>query len=145
MISRALAKHLHAAELAVYAPNDAAGNCFLEHMPASPDAALMILSTGGNPTPAASTWGYDEPTLQLLVRGAPNDPATPQAWARELYSATQGLRYVTLDAGGPDEVFLVLCSSPQTAPVNIGSDEKGRYRYSLNLALHVRAASEHRD
>lgn len=145
MITRALAKHLHSAELVVYDPDGAAGDCFLEHLPDVPDAALMLLSSGGNPTPAAATWGYDEPTVQLLVRGLPNDPATPQGRAHALYGALQGLRYTVLDAGGPDEVFLIVCTSPQSAPVNIGTDEKGRYRFTLNFALHIRALTAHRD
>ena len=145
MISRALAKYLHVAGLLTYDPTGPDGNAFLEHMPAAPDAVVMLLSTGGNPTPAAATWGYDEPTLQLMVRGVPNDPATPQEWAKTLYGTLQGLRYTTLDPGGEDEVFLVVASLTQTARLNIGPDERGRYRYTLNVALHVRAQTVHRD
>ena len=144
MISRALAKYLTDAGLVTYSATTG-GDCFLEHLPDTPDAAVMILSTGGNLTPAAATWGYDEPTVQLMVRGAPNDPMTPQARAVALYGELQGLRYVTLDAGGDDEVFVIVCESPQTAPVNIGTDLKNRYRYTLNFALHVRALTAHRD
>ena len=50
-----------------------------------------------------------------------------------------------LVAGGDDEVRLCSCSSLQTAPFNLGRDEKGRYRFTLNFALHVRALTEHRD
>lgn len=145
MISRALAKHLHSAGLAVYDPTGTSGSCFLEHLPPAPDVALMILSSGGNPTPAAATWGYDEPTLQLMTRGEPNDPEAPATWAGALYDALQGLRYTTLDEGGADEVRLVVCTFAQSAPINIGPDAKGRYRYTLNPALHVRAITAHRD
>ncbi len=144
MISRAFAKHMDAAGLVVYRPA-AGGDCFLEHLPDAPDEAVAVYSTGGNPLPAAATQGYDEPTLQLLVRGAPEDPESPKARADGLYAALQGLRYVWLDEGGVDAVFLVACSSPQTAPVGIGTDERGRQRYSLNFALHVRALTGHRD
>jgi hypothetical protein len=144
MISRALAKYLDAKSLATYRPAGC-GDCFLEHLPDDPDVALQILSTGGNPTPAASTWGYNEPTVQLLTRGVPEDAESPLVWATRLYDELQGLRYLTLDDGGEDEAYLVECSSLQTAPVNIGPDEKGRYRYSLNFALHVRALTAHRN
>lgn len=144
MISRALAKYLTTAGLVTYT-TAVGGDCFPERLPDTPDAAVMILSTGGNPTPAAATWGYNEPTVQLMVRGAPNDAATPQARAVALYGALQGLRYVTLDPGGDDEVFVIVCESPQTAPVNIGTDLTGCYRYTLNFALHVRAITAHRD
>jgi hypothetical protein len=52
---------------------------------------------------------------------------------------------VTLDEGGEDEVFLIVATSLQTAPASAGTDERGRYRFTLNLALHVRALTEHRD
>jgi hypothetical protein len=144
MISRALARHLTARGLVHYS-EAAGGDCFIEHLPDAPDEAVQLLSTGGNPVPASSTSGYDEPTVQLLVRGAPGDPVGPQLRAVTLYGALQGLRYVTLDPGGPDEAELTLCSSLQTAPAAVGADAKGRYRFSLNLALHVRALTEHRD
>lgn len=144
MISRALAKYLDARSLASYQPAGG-GDTFLEHLPDSPDVALQILSTGGNPLPAAATFGYDEPTLQLMARGAAEDPEGPLSRAWSLYGALQGLRYVVLDEGGVDEVFLVVSSFAQTGPIDIGTDEKGRYRYALNLALHVRALTEHRD
>jgi hypothetical protein len=144
VISRALAKYLDARSLASYRP-DGGGNVFLEHLPESPDAALQVFSTGGNPLPAAATFGYDEPTLQLMCRGAVGDAEGPLAWAWSLYGALQGLRYVALDEGGVDEAALVLCSFAQTGPVGIGTDARGRYRYVLNPALHVRALTEHRD
>ena len=145
MIARALAKYLDTANLVTYEADAAGGDCFLEHLPDSPDEAVMVLSTGGNPLGPAATYGWDEPTVQLMVRGAPDDPETPAAAAQELYDALQGLRYVTLDPGGADEVRLCVCSSPQTAPFNLGRDEKGRYRFTLNFALHVRRETEHRD
>jgi hypothetical protein len=144
MISRALAKYLDAQGLAAYRPAGG-GDCFLEHLPDEPDELVEILSTGGNPLSAAATHGYDEPTLQLKTRGAPDDPVTPKLRADLLYAALQGLRYVWLDEGCEDEVFLVVCESLQTAPVPIGTDEKGRYRFTLNFALHVRALTAHRD
>jgi hypothetical protein len=79
------------------------------------------------------------------VRGAPDDPETPAAVAQALYDALQGLRYVTLDASGADEVRLCVCSSLQTGPFNLGRDERDRYRFTLNFALHVRRETEHRD
>jgi len=144
MISRALAKYLTDAGLVTYTVA-AGGDCFPERLPDTPDAAVMILSTGGNPTPAAATWGYNEPTVQIMVRGAPNDAVTPQTRAVALYGALQGLRYTVLDPGGVDEVFVIVCEAAQTAPVNIGASATGCYRYTLNFALHVRALTAHRD
>lgn len=145
MITRALAVHLHAAGYGTLNEGVGGGDLFWEHMPATPDAAVMLLSTGGNPTPSGRTWGYDAPTVQIMVRGEPNDAVTPQRRAAELYGALQGLRYTTLDSGGDDEVFLCWATSLQTAPVNIGQDEKGRYRYVLNFDFLVRNVTAHRD
>lgn len=145
MTSRALAKWLDARGLVQYRPQTADGDCFLERLPDVPDRAVMLLSTGGNPLPAATTWGYDEPTLQLMARGAVDDPSGPQERAAALYAELQGLRNVRLDDGGPDEAWLIVCESLQTAPLNLGADDKGRYRYVLNLALHVRALTMYRD
>lgn len=145
MITRALAKHLHAEGLVVYEPLGAGGDCFLEHLPDSPDEAVMILSTGGNPLGPAATYGWDEPTVQIMVRGAPDDVETPAARAQAIYDAMQGLRYVTLDEGGTDEMRLCVCSSSQTAPFTLGRDERNRYRFSLNFALHVRNKTANRD
>ena len=145
MIARALAKYLDAAGLVTYDATGTTGNVLLERLPDAPDEALMVLSTGGNPLGPAATYGWDEPTVQLMVRGAPDDPETPAAAAQALYDALQGLRYVTLDPGGEDEVRLCVCSSLQTGPFNLGRDERDRYRFTLNFALHVRRATEHRD
>ena len=145
MITRALAKWMDAVGLARYDASGAAGDCFLEHLPDSPDEAVMVLSTGGNPLGSAATWGWDEPTAQIMVRGAADDPVTPGRRAQAIYDALQGLRYVTLDEGGEDDIRLCVCSSLQTAPFNLGRDEKGRYRFSLNFALHVRRPTDHRD
>jgi len=145
VIARALAKYLDAAGLVTYDATGTTGNVFLERLPDAPDEALMVLSTGGNPLGPAATYGWDEPTVQLMVRGAPDDPETPAAAAQALYDALQGLRYVTLDPGGEDEVRLCVCSSLQTGPFNLGRDERDRYRFTLNFALHVRRATEHRD
>jgi len=145
VIARALAKYLDAAGLVTYDATGTTGNVLLERLPDAPDEALMVLSTGGNPLGPAATYGWDEPTVQLMVRGAPDDPETPAAAAQALYDALQGLRYVTLDPGGEDEVRLCVCSSLQTGPFNLGRDERDRYRFTLNFALHVRRATEHRD
>ncbi len=142
MITRALALWLDNAGLGDFVEDASGGDVFLEHMPATPDEAVMLLSTGGYPTSALI--GHDEPTLQVMVRGAAGDPGTPLRRAEDIYGEIQGLRHVTLDAGGTDHVRLIRAASLQTGPVNIGQDDKGRYRFTFNYELRVRSLTAHR-
>lgn len=142
MITRALALWLDNVGLGDFVEDAAGGDLFLEHMPATPHEAVMLLSMGGYPTSAVI--GYDDPSLQVMVRGEPGDPVTPLRRASAIYGEIQGLRHVTLDAGGTDEVRLIRAVSNQTGPVNIGTDEQGRYRYTFNYELRVRSQTAHR-
>lgn len=132
----ALARYLYAESLVTFDEVGTGGNCFLNHLPAVPNVAVMIKQTGGQYLPDGKALGYDEPTLQLLVRGT-KDPRTGAALAQSLYDALHGLYGVTLDPSG-DPVRLIDCTSLQSAPAHIGTDENDRHLYSLNLALHVR-------
>lgn len=144
MIAVALAKYLHAQGLLIYEPSRASGDAFIAQLPSSPDAAVAIVPYGGTPLPERGSLPWDEPTLQLLIRGVPDDPIGPHTLARRLYEALQGLHDVTLDEGGADEVYLAMARCLQTDPVHIGSDENRRHRYVVNLACHVRAQTTHR-
>lgn len=142
MITRALALWLDNVGLGAFVEGAVGGDLFVEHLPAVPDEAVMLLSTGGYPT--SPVIGYDNPTLQVMVRGAANDPVTPLRRAEALYGEIQGLRHVTLDSGGGDEARLIRAVSLQTGPVNIGTDDKGRYRFTFNYDLYVRSVTTHR-
>ena len=142
MIAIALAKYLTTKALAVYNPLTGTGNCFIAHAPATPDELVAITPYGGNPT--SGTQGYDEPTVQIRTRGKANDPLGPYLTGLAIYAALQGLHAITLDPGGPDEIWLLRCLSTQSAPVPIGQDINGRYEYSLNFACHVRALTANR-
>jgi hypothetical protein len=119
------------------------GNCFLNHLPDKPALAVMVKDTGGNYLADGRALGYDEPTLQLLVRGT-KDPRAGQALAQSLYDHYHALHAVTLDPTG-EAVRLIDCGSLQSAPAHIGTDPNGRHLYSLNLALHVRNATPNRE
>ena len=60
---------------------------FKSMMPPTPDACVALIETGGlAPTRALGTAGiqYERPGVQFLIRGAPNDYATPRATAQTL-------------------------------------------------------------
>jgi hypothetical protein len=119
------------------------GNCFLEDLPQQPATAVAVSNTGGNYLTDGRALGYDEPTIQVLVRGS-KDPRTGQALAQGLYDHYHGLHNVTLDPEG-EAVRVIDCGSLQSAPFHLGKDENGRHLYTLNLALHVRNATPNRE
>lgn len=142
-VAIALCHDAHDAGLVIYDDGATGGNCFYNRLPDAPDTAVMVKDTGGNPVPDGKALGYDEPTLQILVRGT-RDPRTGKTLAQSFYDRYHALCRVTLDPGG-EAVRLIDCTSLQSAPAHIGTDEKGRHLYSLNLALHVRNATPNRE
>lgn len=142
MISTAIAKHLHGLGLVVFDPVGTTGNCFVEHMPPSPDLAVMVKSTGGNEQPTKDP--SDNPVVQLLVRGAPYDPTGPHDLAKALYSALQVLDGVWLDQAGPDAAWVIGCTGIQSSPIGIGQDDQQRHEWSLNFSLHTHSPTANR-
>lgn len=144
MISYALARYLHAAGVAVLGEDLPAGNLFIEHLPKSPDLAVSIRTTGGDPIMGSWWLGDDQPTVQVIVRGAPDDPVTPHALALHVYDHLMGLRNTTLDSGGTHQVYVYLCRSMQTEPAQLGQDDARRYSYSLNFQLRITRTTTNR-
>lgn len=138
----ALARYLSGRSLVIYDEVGTGGNCFVNRLPAQPNEAVMVKQTGGHPVPAGGSLGYDEPTLQLLVRGT-RDPRVGDALAQSLYDELQGFRGV-LDPAG-ENIYVARCLAAQSAPVHIGTDENERHLYSLNFALHIRHITQHRE
>lgn len=145
MIAVAMAKYLDAQGLLSYEPASATGDTFIGHLPSSPDVAVMVMPYDAEPLPERGSLPWDEPILQLMVRGAPDDPITPYATARALYEALQGLRYTTFDEGGDDQIFVVSARCLQSDAFHLDVDENRRHRYVVNVAVHVRAATAHRE
>lgn len=143
MIEVALAVYLDAQGLVTYEPAGASGDCFIDALPSSPEAAVMIKATGG-PALVDGAWNpWDEPTVQVLVRGS-EDPRSGKQVAQAIFDALQGLHNTTLDEGGADAVYLVSATAIQSAPAHIGRDDNGRHLFSQNHALHVRADTPNR-
>jgi hypothetical protein len=141
MIAVAVAKHLGSLGLVTFDETGVTGDCFIGTMPSGPNEAVALTPSGGNPT--SSHHGYDEPVLQVRVRGT-TDPRVPYLRARRIYEALVGLHAVTLDFGGDDEVYVVRTVAQQSDPASIGVDDVGRHEYVLNFAFYVRALTAHR-
>ena len=143
MIAAALSHYLDAQDLVTYEP-EGGGDCFVHHLPDEPEEAVSVTAYGANAVTASDALGYDEPTVQVRVRGT-QDPSTGEARAQAIYGALQGLTHVTMAAGTEHEVRVISVDCPQTGPIYMGTDERGRHEYVVNTALHVRAETAHRE
>ena len=114
MIAVAIARYLDSQGIVSFDETGTTGNCFIGHMPSTPDEAVMLKSTGGDPVDIK--FSYDEPRLQTLVRGT-TDPTSGEAKAQEIYDALHGLGAVLLDPGGSEEVWLVRCMAVDTPEI----------------------------
>ncbi|WP_018350946.1 minor capsid protein [Longispora albida] len=132
-----LARYLATAGLVTYSATSASGNVFLDDLPPAPDLAVAVALYAG---PESDTGlGYDEPSVQVTVRG----PASTQAaadLAAAVYDALHGLGPLRLPGG----THLLSCAGVQSGPVPLGLDESGRRRFAVNFRTEIRAASAHR-
>lgn len=134
-----IAQYLDAQGVGDYEPDSAGGSIYVQKLPQTPDEAIGIFASGG--FEASGVWGYDNPTVNVQVRGAPHDPVGALAKARAVYSALHGFHMATL----PDGTFVINCRGIQSGPVSLGPDENDRFRFSLNFQLEVRNVTEHRE
>lgn len=143
MLAYAVAKYLGAqVGTLAFTASSGTGNVFVDYMPASPDAAVMVSGQPG--LPQLSKLPTDLPGLQVIVRGAPHAATTAHAVARAIYSALTCLDGVTLDDNGAHEVYVIGCTASQSEPVPMGRDANERPEYSLNFQLRVHAPTTHR-
>lgn len=110
-------------------------NLFKERMPASPDTATLLTSTGGFEPDAKH--GYDELTLQVMTRA--DNPIVAFNNITSVYNALHGLNNVTLPSG----TFLIH-SRAMSMLANIGLDEENRTRFTQNFRLLIRNKTDHR-
>lgn len=140
MLTVAIAKHLDGLGLVTYSLTG--GDCFIDHMPSAPDAAVSVTLYGGIAQPTRTP--YDLPTVQIRTRGAKHDPRTPLEAIEAIYNALACLDGVTLDDGGDDEVYVVGCTPAQSASTYLGRDEVDRHERTLNFDFRVHAPTTHR-
>ncbi|MFE9645318.1 minor capsid protein [Streptomyces sp. NPDC006365] len=132
-----LARHLQERGLVTYKAAGAGGDCFVESMPSSPDV-VVVLTLYGGPEPD-SKLGYDEPSLQVRVRGT-KDPRVSRNRCKAIYDELEGLCDTTL----PDGTVLISCFANQPGPASIGIDQLGRHEHVTNYRLEVRSVTKHR-
>lgn len=124
----------------VYIPGDSTSTIFLGQLPAEPaepEAAIAITPYPG--LPGNAHIGHDQPRVQYAVRGG-HDSRDPETLAQRIYDDLVGLRRHTLTSGAQ----LVLCHPVQSGPIWMPTEDRGRTRFVVNLALHLHRPTVHR-
>lgn len=119
------------------------GNTFLFAMPSDPDVAVMLNPTGGVGLDDQGS-PYDEPSLQVMVRGNPHDPRSAQDLIKAIYEALVGLHRIKLDPGGTQEAYVVRVLALQSDPANLGRDDNERFQFSQNFTFHIHKTTANR-
>lgn len=133
-----LARHLQDEGLVTYRPSSVGGDLFLEALPDKPDEAVA-LTVYDDGKESDSKLGYDEPYVQVRVRGT-RDPRVSRQRCAAIRAELHGLGEVTL----PDGTDLILSVALQNAPASIGTDANGRHEHVANFRMEIRAVTKHR-
>lgn len=118
--------------LGVYAPDDTTGTIFLAALPEQPAQAIAVAQYGGPESDAKL--GYDQPSIQIRVRGLDTDATDANRTAQRVYDTLHGLSSITLPGG----IWLANCIGTQGGPVYIGRDLSARHEYTVNFRMEVR-------
>ncbi|WHM36314.1 minor capsid protein [Streptomyces sp. BPTC-684] len=132
-----LARHLSEQKLLSYDPTGTNGDCFIESMPPTPDAAVGLWLYDGGAQDSLNA--YDRRRLQVRVRGG-SDPRASRRRCEAIYSELHGLAGIQLPADGP---WLILAAARGT-PAPMGPDSSGRHEHVVNFDLDVSAPTTHR-
>lgn len=133
-----IAQHLTQRGIVVYDPDGTTGNCFLESMPSRPGTAV-VLTIYDAAIESDSKLGYDEPRMQVRVRGGP-DPSVSRLLCKAIRDELHGLGPVTL----PDGTLLILSIALQAAPASLGVNTNGEHEHVCNFRMEIRNVTAHR-
>lgn len=138
MLVAEIAQYLAARGLVTFDEQGADGDCFVGILPAVPDEAVALFPTGGDG--ADLKLAYDQPTVQVLVRGT-RDPRAAADRAQAIYGALHGLHGLDLPGG----TYVIGCWGIQSGTTHLGRDANGRHELSLNFRLEIRSRTTYRD
>jgi hypothetical protein len=114
----------------VFDENGVEGNIFINTMPAQPDEALAIFTTGGPGSDPKNKYG--RANIQVLIRTIPHDPRAGESAAVGIINALNGFNSDYLTAGGN---YIIDSSAVQSYASNIGQDQNARFEYSQNFTI----------
>jgi len=105
---------------------------FLGSLPPKPDVCLAIRETGGSPpTGGLGTTGiqYEFPSVQIVVRGAPDDYETPRTTAETAYRKLAEIEAESLSSTA------YLMAMPLQSPFFLQQDKNDRLLIAFNAAI----------
>ncbi|GAA3441063.1 minor capsid protein [Planomonospora venezuelensis] len=114
------------------------GTIFLTRMPTSPDTCIVLARYGGQESSLGDD--YDEPRIQVRVRGPAADVRTAEVLAEQVYDALHGLGSRELSGG----TWLQLAVGLQSGPVFIGVDANNRPEFTVNVRAEISRTSTNR-
>lgn len=132
-----IAQYLAARGHGTYDPTGTVGDVFIEQMPSTPDECVVLTVYGG--PESDSLLGYDEPRLQVRVRGT-TDPRVSRRRCEAIRGALHGLSQATL----PDGTHVILAVALQAAAETIGADSNRRHEHVCNFRMEIRNVTSHR-
>lgn len=136
MLSAALARHLTTLGLVTF-DADTGVDCFLEDLPLDPVAAVGIYSQSGSQP--RNRERIRRPGLQIIVRGDDTGGRARSGFERAhaIMVALDDTAHVTWADGTPDAARVAWCLALQSAPVDLGTDENGRPRWSVRFDVEL--------
>jgi len=130
----AVLRHLASLGLVTYLEDGA--DAFLERAPDEVAESVSCVAQPGREPLAYDS--YDEPDFQIIVRG---EARAAGQRAADIRNALHGIRARKLAAGTPDEVYVVKIISKYGAPIQLGMDEAGLFRYSVSFRMELENAT----
>jgi hypothetical protein len=129
-ISKQVARFLDEQGFGTFDETGVAGDIFIQTIPANPDRALAVFTSGGPGSDPGNEYGRT--SVQILIRTVPGDPRGGEKTAMDIINAFNGLNSTYLTAGGN---YVIDCQAVQSGAANIGQDSNGRYEYSQNFII----------
>ena len=133
-----------------FEPVDTGGNVTVAWQPDDGlTLAVAVMPTGGQSQPTRMSDDY--PSVQIIVRGAPQDSYTPRRVAQEIHDLLhckpgqwELAGGVTPDGDPIDPVKVEGVTALQSVPVPLGRDASDRHEYVVNLDFMVSHPTAHR-
>ncbi len=110
---------------------------FKSKMPATPDACGTVYGSGGSGPDmnfGSSGVRFENPAVQIVFRGAPDDHDGPEAKAQTAFDSMVGIA-VDQVLSGTKYLMVRALQQPFAFGKNAGQDENNRWRFACNFLV----------